>query len=165
MPPTIPVRPAVPTDFETLYKLMEAFTTHFSYPFDGPRRRGCLVQMLTNPQLGSLWLIEPEGMPVGYLALNYSFSYEFGGRDAFIDELYVAESHRNQGWGRVALSHILQQGPQLGLVAINLQTESYNDRAKALYTGVGFKDLGRSTLTFVLSGETTAKNKQQPSLQ
>jgi len=37
----------------------------------------------------------------------------------------------------------------LGLKALHLQTENYNERAKALYESLGFEDFKRATLTYL----------------
>jgi GNAT superfamily N-acetyltransferase len=39
---------------------------------------------------------------LGYIVLAFGFSFETGGRNAFIDELYVAPEHRGKGIARRA---------------------------------------------------------------
>jgi len=37
---------------------------------------------------------------LGIDKLTTTFTFEFGGRDAFIDEFFIAEPYRNAGFGR-----------------------------------------------------------------
>jgi hypothetical protein len=92
-------------DSDALLRLMETFCRHFSYPFDRQLRQNLIGQVLENPSLGSLWLIEPANHPVGYVAVTYGFAFEFGGKTALVDELFIEEGQRGAGLGhRVLLS-------------------------------------------------------------
>src|SRR5437762_9391224 len=59
--------------------------------------------LVEDETLGRLWLIRSDDQPVGFVALVFSFSLEFGGRVAFIDELFVNENFRGRGIGRRAV--------------------------------------------------------------
>ena len=146
MTPTI--RSATPADLDTVVPLMSAFYDYFGYPHDLATQQRVVADFLANPHYGTLYLIEDEGQPIGYLALTYGFTFEFDGRDAFVDEFFVLEPYRNRGVGRYALQFIQQQAPALGVNALHLQTEAHNGRAKQLYESLGFADKQRSTLTW-----------------
>jgi ribosomal protein S18 acetylase RimI-like enzyme len=140
-------RAAGADDVDTVHALAKQFYAHFNYVFT-PRHRELIKGFIATPYLGSLWLIESNQSVVGYAALTYGFSFEFGGRDAFVDELFVLDTCRGKGVGAAALQQLQSMATSLGLIAIHLQTESYNQRAKRLYESVGFNDLGRATLTW-----------------
>jgi ribosomal protein S18 acetylase RimI-like enzyme len=135
---------------ETLLVVMSEFYAHFNYPFEVTKQRKILEKFLTNRHLGTVWLIENSAEEcVGYLALTYGFTFEYGGRDAFIDEFFIREKFRNSGLGAWVLHEIQNKMAILGLNALHLHTESYNQNAKRLYESVGFRDFKRSTLTFL----------------
>lgn len=136
------------SELDELLGLIEQFYTHFSYPFEPISHRQLVADFLSQKHLGSMWFVNHQEQHVGYLALAYGFTFEFGGRDAFIDELFIAEGYRNLGLGSTALREIQQRAPSLGLKVLHLQTEKYNGRAKTLYESLGFTDLQRSTLTW-----------------
>ncbi len=142
------LRQATPDDHAVVLQLMRQFCQHFSYPFNELARSRAVVNFLANQNLGSIWLIETDNQTIGYIALTYGFTFEFGGRDAFVDEFYITPDHRNRGIGKQALAAIQQKAKQLGLFALHLQTEFYNDRAQRLYETLGFVDLHRNTLTW-----------------
>jgi GNAT superfamily N-acetyltransferase len=147
------LRPATePADLDRLLPLMAQFYAHFGYPYQPDRHRAVVRGFLANPHLGLLYLIyahdQPDTDPAGYAALTFGFTFEFGGRDAFLDEFFIEESHRSTGLGRAVLAQLQAEAHRLSLVALHLQTEVYNPRAKRLYESVGFRDLNRNTLTW-----------------
>ena len=142
------LRAATLNDLDTVEDLMRQFYRHFKYHFREPGQRQLIERFITTEYLGSMWLIEVAQRAVGYAAMTYGYSFEFGGRDAFVDELFVIPELRGQGHGAAALLALQGRAAELGLIAIHLQTESYNQRAKRMYESVGFTDLSRSTLTW-----------------
>lgn len=46
--------------------------------------------LLGESSLGRIFLICSEGAPVGYIVICFGYTIEFGGRDAFVDELFIA---------------------------------------------------------------------------
>ena len=127
---------------------MSAFYDHFGYDHELTTQQRNVTDFLANPHHGTLYLIKDTEQPIGYLGLIYGFSFEFDGRDAFVDEFFVLGPYRNQGIGRYVLQFIQQQANALGVHALHLQTEAHNGRAKQLYESLGFADKQRSTLTW-----------------
>ncbi len=142
------LRAATIADLDTVEDLMRQFYRHFNYHFRDPGQREIIEHFIATGHLGSMWIIDVAQRPVGYAALTYGYSFEFGGRDAFVDELFVVPELRGQGHGAAALLSLQSRAAELGLIAIHLQTESYNQRAKRMYESVGFTDLSRTTLTW-----------------
>lgn len=143
------IRRATLDDIEPLMGLITQFYTHFDYPFDAEKHAKIVKIFLKNEHLGSIWLAEIEGKMASYIALTYGFTFEYGGRDAFIDEFFVANAYRNTGIGSKMLTQIQEKMPELGLNALHLLTEAYNTRAKALYEKLNFVDFKRDMLTFL----------------
>ena len=117
-------------------------------PFDERSRRESCEQMMREPHLGRIWLIAKEGLPVGYVVLAYVFSFEYGGRDAFIDELYVcSRAPRNGNWPqRTGFCQERSEGA-LGLRTLHLEVSHANSGALKLYRGAHFADHDRYLLT------------------
>ncbi len=77
---------------------MEAFYAIDDYVFEEAAARVNVQKFINDEHLGRLWLLKLEDEAIGYLALTFGFSFEYGGRDAFIDELYLeVESHNEAG--------------------------------------------------------------------
>ena len=62
---------------------------------------------------------------IGYIAVCYSYSIEFGGRDAFIDEFYIAAAERGKGIGGRVLKEIATLLQMRGVVAVHLEVDGH----------------------------------------
>lgn len=140
-------RLAEQSDIETLVELMRQFNALDAYPFDGQITHTSLKHFINNPALGRLWLILEGEAIIGYLALTFGYSFEFHGRDAFIDEIYLLPSHQGRGIGRQAMEFAIAACPDLGVHALHLEVEPHNTAALRLYQQVGFQDHQRQLMT------------------
>lgn len=146
-------RLATDTDLPTLLELFPLYYAADSLDYDRARAERALRAVFADASLGRIWLIEAPnagGEVAGYLALAYGFSFEFGGREAFVDELFVRAELRGRGYGSAAVAHAIAECRRAGLAAIRLEVTARNARAAALYTRLGFTDQGRSLLAFPL---------------
>lgn len=144
------------SDIEILVQLIGEFHEIEHLPFDEGTIRSLLAKLLKKDYLGRVSLIQDSGNvlagseapnAIGYIVLTFGYSLEFLGRDAFIDELYIRESHRGQGIGTRALQFIEQMCPSLGIQALHLEADRKNTTAQAFYRKVGFEDHDRYLMT------------------
>lgn len=103
--------------------------------------------LVGDASLGRVWLICTAGTAIGYMVLTLGFSLEYGGRDAFIDEIYIREPSRGQGIGTHALSFAEERCRALGVRALHLEVERANSGAYNVYRRVGFVDHDRYLMT------------------
>jgi ribosomal protein S18 acetylase RimI-like enzyme len=118
-----------------------------SVPFVRARAEAALRQLLADEGLGRAWVVEWEGTIVGYLVLTWGFSLEFHGRDAFVDEVYVAPAHRARGLGTGLLQAAEAACRERGVRALHLAVERSNERARALYRRSGFRERDQYLMT------------------
>jgi GNAT superfamily N-acetyltransferase len=130
-----------------LLELMREFYTEEGMPFDLASAQAALRPLLQDRTWGRVWLLRAGQDPAGYAVLTLGYSLEFGGHDAFVDELYVRPAHRRQGLGRQALAIVEAACRELGVRALHLEVGRTNTRAHALYQAVGFDDRGHFLLT------------------
>ncbi|MGE0821102.1 MAG: N-acetyltransferase family protein [Candidatus Binatia bacterium] len=141
---------AEPADVDLILHLMEEYCAFDHLPFDEQVRRKAIHVFLEAGMLGKLWLILSEGETVGYLVLTLGFSFEYGGYDAFVDEVYLRESHRGKGIGKMALALAEEACHTLHVQALHLEVERENANAYALYRRVGFTEHDRYLMTKIL---------------
>lgn len=141
---------ARPEDLDPLADLVRAYYEYDGHPFDDSKARDALAGLLANPELGRVWVFRDGVRPVGYLALTFGYSIEFGGRDAFIDEFFLEEEYRGRGFGKQALETAAHEAAALGVHALHLEAVRGNDRAVDLYRRSGFVDHERYLLSRVL---------------
>ena len=149
------IRLGEPTDLGVLLEMMTALRAEdyaAGRPPPAPELLGAMVlDFLATPSSGRIWVARDGGVVVGYLALTFSYSFEFGGRDAFVDELYVVPSRRNNGWGGHLLRVAEAAARGFGVRAIHLEVSRGNPRAGRLYRSFGFEDHDRHLMTKLVS--------------
>jgi ribosomal protein S18 acetylase RimI-like enzyme len=116
-------------------------------PFDESKRRAIFERFVRDSVYGKAWLIAIGEEYVGYVVLTVSFSFEYRGYDAFIDELYIAKEHRRQGIGRRAMEFVEIAAAELGVNAIHLEVTDGNDPAIGLYRRAGYAGNERFLMT------------------
>jgi len=136
MTPTF--RAAEPRDADALISMMRGLYERDEPPFDEGHARAALAELLDNDAYGLAYLILLGGEVAGYVVLAFGFSLEFGGRDAFVDEVYVKEEFRGRGAGSAALRFAEEVCRGRGVRALHLEVERANPRAEALYRRAGF---------------------------
>jgi ribosomal protein S18 acetylase RimI-like enzyme len=137
-------------ELEVVLALHRDFFAEDHYRFREEESRANLALLLGDPSLGRIIVTEDGGPVVGYLVLTFGFSLEFGGRNAVVDELYLAPGHRGRGLGTKALAAAEEVCRELGFSAIHLVVERYKKAAQALYRRVGFVAYDRDLMTKVL---------------
>ena len=158
-------RPARPDDSPAVARLRAALCEEDGLgPFDEPRTLTALGRLVGDPEAGEVWVATagaapgpgPEGGgggPVGrdpivaYLVLCWGYSLEFGGRDAFVDELYAIPGVRGQGIGTRLLDLAEDRCRARGVTALHLEVERANTRAQDLYRRHGYFDHSRYLMT------------------
>ncbi len=146
----IELRAAATQDRDLLLSFIQELYAAEHIPFDPSRSARALDDLLADPSLGRVWLIERDGQPAGYAVVALGYSLEFGGRFALLDELFLQEEHRGKGVGRQALARIEAACRELGLEAVRLEVERSNQVARELYRKAGFESHDRDLMTLWL---------------
>ena len=135
---TVAVRLAEPSDRDALLELIAAYHAFEQIPHDPAATARAIAPLLDHDDAGRIWLIEEGGQTVGYVALCFGYSIEFGGRDAFVDEMFLVEAARGRGLGKSALDRVADAARGLGVKALHLEVARDNIRAQRLYDRLGF---------------------------
>jgi diamine N-acetyltransferase len=98
------------------------------------------------PEFVRAWLLEFESEVVGYVVLTFGFSLEYGGLDAYVDELFVKLEFRGRGFAAQALAFLTLECQKLNVVALHLEVDTSNHSAKSLYAKMGFASTARELL-------------------
>ena len=133
-------RPAVETDTDSILGFMRSLYEQDGVVYDEPVARRTLAGIIRDRAIGRVWMICEGPDPIGYMVLTLGYSLEYGGRDAFIDELFVHESRRRRGIGRKGLQVIIDACRELDVRALHLQVHRPNRAAQELYRKLGFVD-------------------------
>lgn len=133
-------------DAATVVGMMEQFYAIDGYPIDAAVSKDLFLQFIENDALGKGWLIYADGQPVGYVILTFIFSFEYAGRIAFVDELFITEAMRGKGLAKQALDFIKEETEALSIKILYLEIEPHNETARKLYLSKGFAEHKRGLM-------------------
>jgi GNAT superfamily N-acetyltransferase len=129
---------ATEEDADKLLPLVAAFHAERGYATDADHRLAAVAPLLAGSPHGAIWLIGPRRSPVGYVAVTFGWSIEFGGRDATLDELYVRPAVRRRGMGFEALNGIVKAMRGAEVKALHLEADSADSRLVDFYRRARF---------------------------
>ena len=139
------------SDIEGLLAMMREFYLLEEIGFNENAAHQALRRLIENEVFGRVWLIQVENETIGYVALVFGFSLEYGGRDALIDELFVRENYRGQGGGTQAMKFVEEFCCENEIKAVHLEVSHHNPKARKLYERLEFVDYERYFLTKTLT--------------
>jgi ribosomal protein S18 acetylase RimI-like enzyme len=93
------------------------------------------------------WVILEANETIGYVVITLGYSIEHGGRDGFIDDLYLIPKARGGGRGKKVLEFALAQAIALGIKTLHLEVEIDNERARRVYQAAGFVENNRRLMS------------------
>ena len=131
-------KPLEISDIEVITQMMQDFYAIDNYPMDVEVAKKLFQEFISNEHLGKSWLIYTENEIVGYIILTFIFSFEYGGKIAFVDELFIKETARGRGIGKEAIQFIQREVPKLSLKLLYLEVEPHNENAQKLYLAHDF---------------------------
>ena len=143
-------RKASLADIDLLGRFIRQLYALTRIPFLKSTVRAAMAELIRKPSLGRVWVIAEEnqsGQSIGYMVLTFGYSLEYGGRDAFLDELFVDAQYRGRGVGTKALDFLSAEYQKLGVRALHLEVERANATAQVLYHGAGFENHDRYLMT------------------
>ncbi|MBO9444821.1 GNAT family N-acetyltransferase [Ruegeria sp. R14_0] len=140
------LRLARPEDLDRLMGLVTAFHTETQIAQNMDQTRNALAPLLEGIPHGCVYLIGPGRAPLGYVILTFGWSVEFGGMDAFVDEIYIRPAVRGRGIATEVLLDLPKALAEAGLTALHLEVDRTNETAQKLYLRTGFKPRDRYVL-------------------
>lgn len=101
--------------------------------------RANLAELLANTVYGVAYLVQEENTLIGYLVICFDYSLEYGGKGAWIDELFVEASHRGKGIGTQLLDLAEAASREHNAKFLHLEV-NHGNPAIELYRRRGFAD-------------------------
>lgn len=135
------VRSAVPDDVQAIVRLLTEVDEFYGDTVtDSPAERSVAVAraLFASPPLAYVLVaVEDDGQVVGFAA--YSTLWPAAGSTAslYLKELYVTESARRGGVGRVLFGELCRVALRLGLSRVELTTDRTNRDAQDFYRRLG----------------------------
>jgi GNAT superfamily N-acetyltransferase len=135
-------RPLQAADLPKLLEFMQAFTEGEGNAFDAERAVRNVRYLLAHREFGGTWMIEASTTPIGYVVVTLGYSFEFGGHDSFVDEVYVLPSFRGRGIGTRTLAFAEQAAREFGATTLHLEAARRDGGPIPFYQQCGYIDRG-----------------------
>lgn len=139
------------TEIELIVSLMVDFYEIDHYHIDSTISKQNFEFFIQDSNLGQAFLIMHEGTVAGYIIIVYFFSFEFQGKVAILDELYVSPEYQGKGLGKKAVQFAESFVQEKQCKLMFLEVEPHNERAKSLYRREGFTLHPRQLMRLKLS--------------
>ena len=129
-------------DLEKLLPLVAAFHSEEGIDQTDDARRTALAPLLDGNPYGAIYIVGPARAPIGYVIVTFTWSMEFGGLDAMIDELYIRPAVRGRGLATEVLLKLSSMLKEAQVHAVHLEVHADNNAAHRLYEKAGFRQRG-----------------------
>lgn len=133
------LRPAEPTDVDTLYELICELALFEGKDLDTlPVTKEHLLHYGFGPSpCYHVELAESANEVVGYALYSYVYSAHQGTPFIYIDDLYVRPQERGQGIGSALLKRLAQHAKEQGCCRMEWHVFDWNDAAITFYENLG----------------------------
>lgn len=146
----IRLRSATLDDLAQLLPRTRALNAHEGIEISDELLEQALRRLLGDASLGGAWLIErADGADrgvIGYAIVTFGYDLEFGGRDAYLTELWIDEERRRSGAATAVLEQLPHELRACDVRALHLQVRPDNP-ARRLYERSGFVASPRLVMT------------------
>jgi GNAT superfamily N-acetyltransferase len=106
---------------------------------DPERQRRALNAIVADASIGRIYVMRERAEVIAMASLLYTVSTAEGGKAAWLEDLVVRPSRRGRGIGRMLLQQVAARARADGVLRLTLLTDPGNERAHALYRGLGFE--------------------------
>lgn len=142
-----PLHLAGPGDLDKLLPLVAGLHEEMGFGTDDAHREAAVAPLLEGSPHGAIWLVGPRRSPVGYIAITFGWSGEYGGLDGIVDELYIRPAVRGRGMGAEALDAIVKAMREAGVKALHLEADATDEALVRFYRKARFE--ARSGYTYM----------------
>ena len=145
------IRTSVVQDLNELEEMVALYHQFEAIATSQEHRLKALQPVLDGTPLAQAFMIDCDEKAVGYMIVTFTWSIEFGGPDAMLDELFIREGCRGRGLAQLAIKQLLEHLRHKGVLGLSLEVARTNERAIMFYEKLGFDLRAKySLMTFLL---------------
>lgn len=130
---------ATPADLEETSYLFDAYRQFYGQEPDHGAAAGFIAERLTNADSVIFLARHEMGETMGFVQLYPAFSSVAMKRMWYLNDLFVAESARQQGVARALLKRVASFAKETDALTVKLATSISNHPAKSLYESEGYQ--------------------------
>lgn len=136
---TLQLREALPQHSDMLLEFMAEFNREEGISFDPELYRARIDAAFQFPHFVKVWLVIANSSPIGYAILTFTFSFEFSGIQATIDEIYLCSTERRKGLGTLTLELLECEAANSGAKTLWGDISDEKPWLSIFYERAGFK--------------------------
>ncbi len=137
----VTIQPATLVDLDDVSKLFDAYRVFYQQQSDGMAAAKFIEQRILERDSVIFLARDEQGVAVGFVQLYPTFSSRTMQRMWTLNDLYVAESAREQGVALQLLAEAKRFSLAGGAKGLVLCTQVSNTKAQALYKKFGFSQI------------------------
>lgn len=139
MGPETPLRVAGPADIAPVTRLVAGFRDFLGGDSPGNAEIEATATILLRDRSTEFLLIgDPE---CGFAQTRFRLSVWTGAEDAWLEDLFVEDSARGKGYGRMLVEAATERARARGCDRIQLDVNQANENAVGLYESCGFRPI------------------------
>jgi len=133
------IRQAIPADIARLCELLSLlFAQEADFQPDGEKQARGLGLILQQPEIGRIYCASDGDSIVGMVSILFTVSTAEGGHAAWLEDMVVHPSRREQGIGEQLLHRAISGARAAGCSRVTLLTDITNSSAMRFYERAGF---------------------------
>jgi ribosomal protein S18 acetylase RimI-like enzyme len=130
---------AAPEDASAVAALLGGFRDHFGGDWPDDASLLASVERIIGRDDAEYFLAATGEEPQGVAQVRYRWSVWWEAEDCWVEDLYVREHARGAGLGRALMGAVLGSAGDRGCRRVELDVNSENPGALALYRSLGFR--------------------------
>ena len=125
-------------NFDVALELLQKYQEFYQVnSIDTEKNHQHLSRIMNNEELGKLFLLQDKRIYLGFATIYYSFSSTIAEQIAILNDLYVLENHRRQGYGKQLVDYCINYLQSRGISTVRWSTTKDNAIAQQLYQKYG----------------------------
>ena len=141
------IRRAQPSDADIIHRFITELAIYEREPDAVETTPDILASQLSmdRPPFECILVCDPQGTPVGFALFFETYSTWKGKAGIHLEDLYVCENERGQGYGLALLEHLKQLTQERGYPRLEWAVLDWNEPAIRFYQDFGAKPLDEWT--------------------
>jgi GNAT superfamily N-acetyltransferase len=133
----VEIRPARVDELEEMLPLIRAYCEFYETEPNDDGLRHMFTTLINEPSQGTVFIARDGGRAVGFASIDWKWSSLKAARIGFLEDLFVDPEVRGKGIADALIAACAERCRELGLPALQWETQPDNLRAQQVYNRTG----------------------------
>lgn len=131
------IKKATPRDIDTIIRFIRELAVYEKMEDHVTLDKATLYRWIFEEKIAHVYLAFHEEKPVGFVLYFYNFSTFLGKPGIYIEDIYIQESYRNQGYGTAIFNKMVNRAKEEDIDRIEWACLTWNTPTIAFYKKIG----------------------------